>query len=97
MKCRYCVASAMGHARSEAGVKCGLYCREPAVNTEDRFIEIEIKLVHQEDLVESLNQIVYEQQKRIDKLEALCGALAQHLSDDSQGGLNTVNEKPPHY
>lgn len=65
--------------------------------TEDRFIDIEIKLAHQEDLVESLNQMVYEQQKRMDKLEALCGALAQHIRDGAQGGPNAGNEKPPHY
>lgn len=65
--------------------------------TEDRFIDIEIKLAHQEDLVESLNQMVYEQQKRMDKLEALCGALAQHIRDGAHGGPNAGNEKPPHY
>lgn len=67
------------------------------MSTEDRFIEIEIKLAHQEDLVESLNQIVYEQQKRMDKLEALCATLAQHIRDGAHGGPNTGNEKPPHY
>ncbi len=65
--------------------------------TEQRFVEIEIKLAHQEHLVESLNQMVYQQQKRMDKLEALCGALAQHIRDNEQGGPNPVNEKPPHY
>jgi SlyX protein len=65
--------------------------------TEDRFVEIEIKLAHQEDLVESLNQMVYEQQKRMDRLEALCGALARHLRDGAHDGQNALNEKPPHY
>ena len=67
------------------------------MSTEDRFVAIEIKLAQQEDLVESLNQLVYEQQKRMDKLEALCGALAQHVRDNAHGGPNLVNEKPPHY
>lgn len=68
------------------------------MSTEERFIAIEIKLAHQEDLVESLNGLVYEQQKRIDKLEALCGALAQHIRDNAQsGGPAGANEKPPHY
>lgn len=65
--------------------------------TEQRFVEIEIKLAQQEHLVESLNQMVYQQQKRMDKLEALCGALAQHIRDNEQDGPNPVNEKPPHY
>ncbi len=67
------------------------------MSNEDRFIDIEIKLAHQEDMVESLNQLVYEQQKRMDKLEAMCGALAQHIRDNAHGGPNPVNDKPPHY
>ncbi|MFM9434314.1 SlyX protein [Janthinobacterium sp. CG_23.3] len=67
------------------------------MGNEDRFIDIEIKLAHQEDMVESLNQLVYEQQKRINKLEAMCGALAQRIRDNSDGGANPVNDKPPHY
>lgn len=66
------------------------------MSSEDRFIDIEIKLAHQEDLVESLNQRVYEQQKQIDKLEAMLQALAEHMRtrDASQQPLN---ERPPHY
>ncbi len=67
------------------------------MSSEERFVEIEIKLAHQEDLVESLNQMVYQQQKRMDKLEAMCAALVQHLKDNQQGGPNPVNERPPHY
>ena len=39
------------------------------MNNEERLVDIEIKLSHQEDLVESLNQLVYEQQTRIDLLD----------------------------
>ena len=66
-------------------------------DAEERFVAIEIKLAQQEDLVETLNQLVYQQQKRIDKLDALCAALAQHIGDHAQGGPNPVNERPPHY
>ncbi len=66
-------------------------------DAEERFVAIEIKLAQQEDLVETLNQLVYQQQKRIDKLDALCAALAQHIGDHAQGGPNSVNERPPHY
>ncbi|MDL2356762.1 MAG: SlyX family protein, partial [Pseudomonadota bacterium] len=31
-------------------------------------IDIEIKLAHQEDLVEELNKVVYQQSRRIDQL-----------------------------
>jgi SlyX protein len=65
---------------------------------EDRIIDIEIKLTRQEDLVDTLNKTVYEQQKKIDELEALCTAIAlrlKELSDVAQ--QNPLNEHPPHY
>lgn len=67
------------------------------MNTEDRFIDIEIKLAHAEDMVESLNQRIYEQQKQIDKLEAMLAALAQHIRDNAQSQQTPLNERPPHY
>jgi SlyX protein len=67
-----------------------------AVSSEDRFINIEIKVAHQEDLVESLNQRVYEQQKQIDQLEAMLAALADRMRIMSQKEA-PLNERPPHY
>ncbi|HZV65211.1 MAG TPA: SlyX family protein [Telluria sp.] len=67
------------------------------MSNEDRFIDIEIKLAHQEDLVESLNQMVYQQSRRIDQLEAMVSQLAEHIRNNAQSGPNPVNEKPPHY
>lgn len=65
---------------------------------EDRIVDIEIKLTRQEDLVESLNKIVYEQQKKIDELEALCLALVHRVKDLSDASQQTpLNEPPPHY
>ncbi|WP_082616717.1 SlyX family protein [Massilia sp. Root418] len=66
-------------------------------DTDNRFVDIEIKIAHQEDMVESLNQRIYEQQKQIDKLEQMLHALAQHVRDNPQGGQGPVNERPPHY
>ena len=66
--------------------------------TEDRIVDIEIKVSRQEDLVDTLNQMVYQQQKKIDELEALCSALARRVMDVSSASeQNPVNEKPPHY
>ncbi len=64
---------------------------------EDRFVDIEIKLAHQEDLVESLNQIVYQQARRIDQLEGMLAKLAEHVRTSAQNGANPVNDRPPHY
>ena len=38
---------------------------------EERIVDIEIKIARQEDLLDSLNQLVYQQQKKIDELEAV--------------------------
>lgn len=66
---------------------------------EERLVNIEIKIARQEDLVDALNKTVYQQQKKIDELEALCLALARRIKEaaniDSERHL--ANEKPPHY
>ena len=67
------------------------------VSQEDRFVDIELKLVHQEDLVESLNQMVYRQTRRIDQLEAMVNQLAEHIRNNAQSGPNMAHEPPPHY
>ena len=67
--------------------------------TEDRIVDIEIKLARQEDLVETLNQMVYQQQKKIDALESLCSALARRIKDMSSRDNEQapIDERPPHY
>ena len=67
--------------------------------SEDRFIAIEIKLSRQEDLVETLNEQVYRQQKKIDELENLCAALARQLQQAQRGSedASAAHEPPPHY
>lgn len=66
---------------------------------EDRLIDIETKIAYQEDLLQELNKIIYEQQKKIDRLEAVCDSLIGHVRELSEiaaeGGM--INEKPPHY
>jgi SlyX protein len=66
---------------------------------EDRLIDIEIKISRQEDLLETLNQMVYRQQTRIDELETLCAALARRIKEMSlsDAGQGPGNERPPHY
>lgn len=64
---------------------------------EDRFVDIEIKLAHQEDLVETLNQTVYQQSRRIDELEGIVAKLAEHVRSLRDAGQGPLNERPPHY
>ncbi|MGE5648855.1 SlyX family protein [Noviherbaspirillum sp. UKPF54] len=69
------------------------------MTTDERLIDIEIKLARQDDLVETLNQTVYRQQKKIDELEALCTALARHVKDlrEAASERGPAHERPPHY
>ncbi len=68
------------------------------MSQEDRFVDIEIKLAYQEDLVESLNQVVYQQSLRIDQLEALVNKLGEHIRNNSQTTPGMLlGERPPHY
>lgn len=66
---------------------------------EERLIEIESKIAFQEDAVQELNKVIYQQQKQIDQLEAICSALINHVRDlsDAMAETSTGNEKPPHY
>jgi len=66
---------------------------------EERLITIESKLANQEYLLEVLNQTVYQQQKKIDELDALCIALAKRLADMHARMPDSLpsNERPPHY
>ena len=67
------------------------------MSDDNRFIDIEIKVAHQENLVDSLNQTVYEQGRRIDQLEAMVAKLAEHVRGLRDAGQGPLNEKPPHY
>lgn len=66
--------------------------------TEQRLVNIELKMLAQEDLMLELSHMVYLQQKEIAELRAACAVLAQRLSaDDAGGGQAYGDEKPPHY
>lgn len=69
------------------------------MSDEERLVDIEIKLSQQEDLVEELNKLMYQQQKKIDQLDKLCEALLRHVQElsDTVAERSAANEKPPHY
>ncbi len=67
---------------------------------EDRMVELESKMAFQEEALQSLSDTVYQQQKKIDRLEAICRSLVEHVKDLSQAaaeGHAGANERPPHY
>ncbi len=61
---------------------------------EDRLEAVEIKLAYQEKAIRELNDVIYDQQRRIDRLASVCDALAGSGRDRPAG---PANEKPPHY
>lgn len=66
---------------------------------DDRIIELEIKTAYQEDLLQALNQIVGQQQRQIDRLEATCSILNERIKSlsSASGGGESSEEVPPHY
>ncbi|MCF6247801.1 MAG: SlyX family protein [Desulfobacula sp.] len=67
---------------------------------EERFIEIETKLAHQEKTIKDLNDVICEQQNEIDSLDLICKKLTKLIKEHAQmvSGIDApANEKPPHY
>jgi SlyX protein len=66
---------------------------------EERLINIETKIAYQEDLIEELNKTIYQQQKKLDQLEATCETLIRHIQSLAAAGTDgkPANERPPHY
>jgi SlyX protein len=67
---------------------------------EERLVDIETKIAFQEQAIKDLNDVVYEQQKKLDKLGAIVESLVQQnkeLAKLSRQIDAPANEKPPHY
>ena len=62
---------------------------------EQMIINLEIKLTHQERIIEELNEALFSQQQRLDGFEKTLTDLKNIL----QAGEQDIrpNEKPPHY
>ena len=79
------------------GTTCGH--KAPKMMQEDRLVDIESKIAFQEDLLQELNKTIYEQQKKIARLEAICNSLIDHVKELSEAATEggVINERPPHY
>jgi len=65
---------------------------------EERIADLEIKLAAQEDMLDVLNRTIYEQQKKLAELEAVCAGLARRLVEvREEAQQKPLNEPPPHY
>ena len=66
---------------------------------DERAINIETKLAHQEDLLSVLNEALSSQQLQIAGLERLCQTLVERVRvlSETGGDSSDVDERPPHY
>ena len=64
---------------------------------EKRLVEIESALAHMEQLTESLNETVIEQDKTIRRLSQQVEQLTENLADTDMKSIKDNVTKPPHY
>lgn len=64
------------------------------MTNDQRLIEIEIKVSHQDVLLEELHGVICRQQETIDKLEFSLNKLVDRIQGDS---AQPESVKPPHY
>ena len=64
---------------------------------EKRLVKIESVLAHMEQLTESLNETVIEQDKTIRRLSQQVEQLTENLVDTDMKSIKDNNTKPPHY
>ena len=67
--------------------------------SDERFVDLETRLAHQDQLLHELNKVVTEQQAKIMHLEELCKALIERVQSIGEGAPagDPGNERPPHY
>ncbi len=67
--------------------------------SDDRLVDIESKLAHQDQLLLDLNDVVTSQQAKIMQLERLCESLVDRVRVISEAVPNdaSTDERPPHY
>jgi len=67
--------------------------------SEERFVDIESKLAHQDQLLSELNDVVTEQQAKLMQLEELCKSLISrvHSMGEAMPAADAGDERPPHY
>ncbi len=61
---------------------------------DERLIDLEMRLMHQEKLLEQLDEVVTDQHKLIERLQREIARLKEQVL---QGPSEDVDEPPPHY
>jgi SlyX protein len=67
--------------------------------SEERFIDLESRLAHQDQLLNELNDVVTSQQAKITELNTLCQSLIDRVRSmgDAAPAGDSGDERPPHY
>lgn len=67
--------------------------------SEERLEKIESKIMLLEESAHELSAAIYQQQKKIDGLHAVCESLVMHVRELAQSIQESAprNEPPPHY
>jgi SlyX protein len=66
---------------------------------EEKIIDLEIRITHQEDHIQKLDKIIYQQQQAIDLLQNQITHLQNKLKNSSEANILSPSEEqpPPHY
>ena len=64
---------------------------------EDRIVKIESAVAHLEQLTETLNETVIEQDKTLRRLNQQLEQLTERMAKDNADSIKSNNTKPPHY
>jgi SlyX protein len=67
------------------------------MSEQEQIIDLQIKISHQEQLLEDLNQALIFQQKQIDKLEKQLRSLTDSQKANSSIKSQSEEVPPPHY
>ncbi|MCW8909284.1 MAG: SlyX family protein, partial [Gammaproteobacteria bacterium] len=66
---------------------------------EEKLIDLEIRLTHQENHIEELDKVIYQQQKTIDALSERLTDLERRLKTATENNILSQSDEvpPPHY
>lgn len=67
--------------------------------SEERFVDLETRLAHQDQLLHELNEVVTAQQAKLMQLDELCRTLIDRVRSMGEGAETGAveDERPPHY
>lgn len=67
------------------------------MSLESRITELESRLAFQDDTIQSLNDELVEQQRRVERLQLQLAHLARRLEETQGAGVAQDEAPPPHY